>query len=214
MNSDVLVLELKKNNLGDVAAIHSSAFPQSAMTSLGHEAVRRYYEWQLIGPHECDALGAFRDGELLGFCFGGKFRGALSGFLRQNRLFLTREVLTHPWLLTSPFFRQRVGFGLQAMRRFRPREQKRDTQDKSASRHKSYGILSIGVDRQSQGLGVGRLLMLEAEQRARAAGFDQMHLTVHPDNVQAIGFYQRLGWKKDGQDARGNWSGRMIKILE
>lgn len=34
-----------------VAGVHVAAFPSSALTRLGSEAVRRYYLWQIEGPH-------------------------------------------------------------------------------------------------------------------------------------------------------------------
>lgn len=213
MSSDLIVSPLRGNNLTDVAAIHLSAFPDGAITLLGCEAARRYYDWQLNGPHKCAAIGAFKGDKLLGFCFGGTFNGALSGFLRENRLFLVRQVLIHPRLLTSPFFRQRLRFGLQVLRRFKPRKKKSASQQPNQPRQSSFGILSIGVDQSAQGLGVGRLLMGEAERLAREAGFPQMHLTVHPDNHQAIGFYEHLCWQKISGEADGVWGGRMIKEL-
>jgi len=38
--------------LADVAKVHCRAFADAALTRLGCEAVRRYYLWQLEGPHE------------------------------------------------------------------------------------------------------------------------------------------------------------------
>ncbi len=37
-----------------------------------------------------------------------------------------------------------------------------------------------------------------------------MVLTVHPENTNAIGFYERLGWKRYGQ---APWTGTMEKRL-
>ena len=45
--SDLLVLNLDVKDLPAVASVHMAAFPKSALTMLGTEAVRRYYEWQL-----------------------------------------------------------------------------------------------------------------------------------------------------------------------
>lgn len=107
---------IKSNNLQTVAEVHISAFPTSALTHLGKEAVRRYYEWQLIGPHDCLAIGAFDEqGRMLGFCFGGVFRGSLSGFVGKNKKFLVIQVIKRPWLiLTNSIFRDRIRLGLRA----------------------------------------------------------------------------------------------------
>lgn len=46
--------------------------------------------------------------------------------------------------------------------------------------------------------GVGRALMLTAEQRLRAAGFRKAHLWVLEGNARAASFYERHGWREDG----------------
>ena len=110
-NSQPLIL----SDLPEVTDVHLAAFPDSALTHLGREAVRRYYEWQIVGPHDALNIGAFDDERLIGFCFGGVFRGALGGFLEKNRTFLILRVLTHPWLLFNSLFRERASFAVQRL---------------------------------------------------------------------------------------------------
>lgn len=84
MLSIFVLTVLNHDDLPAVAAIHVAAFPDSALTALGVEAVRRYYAWQLDGPHEVFALGVDavqydNDGtiankQLIGYCFAGGFR--------------------------------------------------------------------------------------------------------------------------------------------
>lgn len=83
--SRLVIKKLEFGNLIDVAKVHKRAFPESALSKLGLEATRRYYEWQLLGPHDTYAIGVFENDLLLGFCFGGVFRGALNGFLNKNK---------------------------------------------------------------------------------------------------------------------------------
>lgn len=208
--SRVEVTPLVINDLAAVAVLHLRAFPTSALTALGIEAVRRYYLWQLTGPHEVTALGVMVDDRLAGFCFGGVFRGALGGFLRANRAFLMGRVLTRPWLLGNPLFRERLSTGLTVLRRIgrRPLASPRPPATPDV---RSFGILAIAVDPATQGGGVGRCLIEAAEQHARQRGFSQMHLSVHPSNIQAIGFYERTGWVRVvGTEA---WRGSMRKQL-
>jgi ribosomal protein S18 acetylase RimI-like enzyme len=79
------------------------------------------------------------------------------------------------------------------------------------SRVQSFGILSIAVDPRRQGIGAGKSLIAYCEASAFQRGFEQMHLTVEPENRQAIAFYERLGWEKALES--GVWKGRMIKRL-
>ena len=83
----MFIQNLKLHDLPAVSQIHLAAFPNSALSKLGPEAIRRYYEWQLTGPHDVTALGSFLDDKLVGFCFGGIFRGAMSGYLYKNSIY-------------------------------------------------------------------------------------------------------------------------------
>jgi ribosomal protein S18 acetylase RimI-like enzyme len=207
--TSIEVRVLGQRDLPAIVRIHTLAFPGSALTALGAGAVRRYYEWQLTGPHDVSALGAFYGNEMAGFCFGGVFRGAMSGFLRKNRVYLAWLVLTHPWLVANPLFRDRLINGLKVLRRFS--KPGRANQPKPNQKKPPFGILSIAVNPEFQGMGVGKVLMMESEIVAKLRGFDEMNLTVNPDNHQAIRFYGSLGWR---EVTRGSvWSGEMVKTL-
>lgn len=205
----MIITDLGCEHLSQVSRLHHAAFPKSALTHLGQEAVRRYYEWQLTGPHDCLAIGAFDEQRrLLGFCFGGVFRGALSGFVQKNRRFLAFQVLRRPWLIfTNSIFRDRLRVGLRVAK-------KRSTQPAVSSDrgvNRPFGILSIAVDPVAQGKGVGQLLMQYSENYARQNGFKSMQLTVAVDNIQAIRFYEKSGWVKKSDSA--TWTGAMVKAL-
>jgi len=211
---NINIQPLNQSDLPSVALLHAAAFPDSALTKLGLEAVRRYYEWQLNGPHDVDALGAFHGDRLVGFCFSGIFRGAMSGFLQRNWLFLTVCVLIRPWLIINPIFRERAILAVNILKRLLRQLIKRRrklTHQGSPASSKSYGILSIAVDPNYQGLGIGRMLMEYSEAIAREKGFSEMDLTVNPQNEKAIRFYERLGWEKVVNE--GRWTGLMRKRL-
>lgn len=219
MPNDVLIRNLEVRDLQGVSAVHMAAFPTSALTLLGKEAVRRYYEWLLLGPHDVVALGAFTDRELVGFCFGGRFHRAMSGFLRKNRPFLIWRVLMHPWLMANPTFHERFNSGLDTLRRSAkpqsyvqfPAEYENQKRARRAVAN-CFAILSIAVHPRCQGLSLGKMLMKESEEVAGRRGFRKMSLTVHPDNQQAITFYERLNWKKFSKN--GVWQGMMRKALD
>lgn len=196
------------NDLDQVAKIHLAAFPRSALSKLGKEAVRRYYEWQLSGPHDCLAISASDEqGSMQGFCFGGIFRGSLSGFVTKNKKFLVFQVLKRPWLiLTNSIFRDRIRLGLRVGKSKMP-QANWDRKD-AANR---FGILSIAVDPAVQGQGIGRQLMDYSESYARSNGFIKMNLTVALNNDQAIHFYEQNGWVKAPENAA--WKGAMEKLL-
>ena len=202
MSLSIAIRSLGVPDLPDVATVHIAAFPTSALTKFGHEAVRRNYESLMLGPHDVVAIGAFIGTEPIGFCFGGVFQGELSNFLRKNRMFLVWHVLTHPWLVTNPIFRKRLNLGMRVLRR---------PDRLSDELAHSFGIQSIAVHPRYQGLNVGKLMMQAIEELAYQRGFREMHLTVNRDNDQAVRFYERTGWKKSLKD--GVWNGMMRKAL-
>ncbi len=212
----IRIRPLSIKDLPDVAAIHAAAFPDAALTSLGSEAVRRYYHWQLTGPHDAVALAALAPSEIAGFCVGGLFRGALSGFLNRNRAFLAWRVVTHPWIVSNSIVRRRLPLAIESLVNHRapypavsPTGSAQTT--RPATRERSFGVLSVAVHPRWRGRHIGSLLMREAEAAARARGFRVMHLTVAPDNRHAVEFYEHLDWDRVPVD--GKWNGAMRKVL-
>jgi len=144
----------------------------------------------LSGPHDCYAIGAFDEaGKLSGYCFGGVFRGALSGFLQKNQKFLVTWIITYPWLVFNPLVIDRFKMALSVQKKNFSNQPSQPV----SRRAESFGILSIAVDPCIQGKGIGRLLMDASEFEARRQGYQQMHLTVHPSNTQAVAFYEGCG---------------------
>jgi hypothetical protein len=106
--ANISLRNLKREDLDAMATIHMGALPESPITLLGRETIRRYYLWQMIGPHSATAVGAFKAQKLAGICLGGVFRGSCSGFLSLNRNYIGWRLLTHPWLLRSKLLRQHL----------------------------------------------------------------------------------------------------------
>lgn len=207
-NPGITLKHLTCEDLPQVAEVHIKAFEESALTKLGKEPIRRYYEWQLIGPHECHAVGAFDEqGSLVGFCFAGVFHGSLSGFLTRNQRFLTWWVLSHPWKITNPLIIDRLKNALRILK-----HKPTTTHPPSTQPKQSYGILSTAVDPEQQGMGIGRIIMEDVERDAIEKGFAELGLTVHPTNIKAVSFYEGCGWQRVITDAQ-EWSGRMVKPL-
>lgn len=76
----------------------------------------------------------------------------------------------------------------------------------------SFGILSIAVSNDFQGFGIGKKLMLDAEEEAAKCGYKIMNLTVHPSNENAVRFYEKLKWEKISRENKA-WKGQMVKKL-
>ncbi len=193
--NSVEVSQLTTAHLSAIAAIHRCAFPDSALSQLGPDAVRRYYAWQMTGPHDSLVLGARLHQQLVGFCVGGRFRGALSGFLRGNWLMLIGLSLTHPRVFFAPEVRQRMFLALRLLLGNRLPSRPGPPAPGPALSKTSFGILAIATQPEWQGQGVGAALMQAAEALARQAGYSAMHLTVAGTNNRAVSFYRGLGWQ-------------------
>ena len=55
----------------------------------------------------------------------------------------------------------------------------------------------LAVDPDRRRSGCGRALMLEAERRLRELGCPKINVQIRRDNLEAIAFYSRLGFKED-----------------
>jgi len=213
--TQLVIRTLHLNDIAAVSAIHMKAFPNRAMSALGEDVLMRYYTWLMDDTHrEAQRIGAFAGSTLIGFCFGGRFNGAMIGFLQRNRNFLIAKVISRPWLLvTNELFYSRIGMALRILK---PATTHRTLSAEESAARAAYlhgfGILAIAVDPTTQGRGVGKLLMASAEAEARRRHIDYMNLSVDMDNAHAIRFYEHLDWVKVMSDS--GWNGEMRKSLK
>ncbi len=205
----VNVRTLEDRDLPRVAEIHLASFPRAAISRLGLEAARRFYESLLIGPHDAYAVVAVDHDCIVGYCFGGVWHAAEAYFLRRNILYLAFALLRRPWLLAHPFFRSRITPSIRLVLRRAPTSN--PLAPPAAATNRSFGIQSIAVDPAFQGRGVGRVLLQASEAIARGRGFTVMDLSVHTDNAAAVALYKRTGWEEHLTD--GVWHGFMYKCL-
>jgi GNAT superfamily N-acetyltransferase len=125
-------------------------------------------------------------------------------------------VLKRPWLFANPIVRGQAKLALNTLSRILGKEKKNKNTPASDSakdkiKYSSLGILSIAVDPAFQRRSVGELLMQRAEELAWENGYEQLHLSVHPDNLPAVKFYEKLGWEK--LVGESDWTGKMFKSL-
>jgi ribosomal protein S18 acetylase RimI-like enzyme len=199
-------LDLK--DINQVADIHMKAFKDSALTRLGYRPVIAYYKYLLSFRNDNYNIGCFdKDKKLLGFSFSGRYSGSLTGFLIVHRSYLIIWFLLHPWKIFNPLIYDRIRMALSIL----TRSYRASIIDQDL-KVKSFGILSIAVDPEKQGLGIGKKIMKAIEGNAHSQDFQQLHLTVHPNNTKAVSFYEENGWKRC-PTFQGIWTGYMVKPL-
>ncbi len=194
-----------------MADIHVAAFPTAAISRMGREAARRFYESLLRGPHDAIGLGVVDDDNCLaGYCFAGVWENAELFYLRQNVLFLAGRVAVRPWLLLHPFFRKRIWLALRLLAPVvRYRNAHAPPNEEGGGR---FGVQSIAVHPRAQGRGAAKQLLQASAEVARLRGFTTMELSVHVDNYQAVEVYERLGWERNLTN--GGWHGFMFLRLD
>ena len=212
MSNEIKLRKLEPADLPQVVRVHLSSFPDSALSKLGAEVVRLYYLWQLDGPHEkVQATGAFAGNDCVGFSFSGIFNGSTSGFINQNKTALIVNSLMRPWLIFNPLFFKRLREGVKLLRRF-TRKKTASADGGKKTKQQIYGILSIAVAGNCQKAGIGQMLMRDAEEEAVKYGYESICLTVHPENIKAVKFYEKQNWQRFRQSDL--WDGAMIKLLK
>lgn len=210
-NNGIILRRLGTDDLDAVARVHGAAFPKSALPRLGEEAVRRYYRWLLDDAEEMYAIGAFEDGQLLGFLFGGiPHWDNMSQFLKQNRGLLIKGFIRQPWLIADPLFRNRIGRGLRFLTR-RPFRGFPAPASANGMRKRPLDVVSVAVLPTCQGKGVGRKLMREVESIARQNGFHVMTGWLEASNAQALHAWESIGWEKLLKN--GRWGGAIERWL-
>lgn len=80
--------------------------------------------------------------------------------------------------------------------------------------HAHRGTLAMGIIPGYRGVGVGYRLITAALSQARKAGLVRIELSVHADNPQAIGLYEKVGFVKEGVQRRSVFlDGRFIDTV-
>ena len=179
------------------------------MTRLGSTVLTSYYLWLMepLNKKRYNIVVEDSRGNVVGFCFGGRFHYAIRGFIRRNFLRLCIAFLTHPSLLLQGNIMFRLAlipaslFGGRQNRVAIPVPEDEDY----------FGILSIATHPDVQGQGYGRQLMAACRKEAQRRNIRWMILSVRSENIQAITFYEKDGWKRFGD--KDDWQGVMFKEI-
>jgi ribosomal protein S18 acetylase RimI-like enzyme len=190
----VRIETISSDGVADLARMHIDAFPDSALSALGETVVARYYCFRFDVSTRLVALGAWENDRLVGFVVAGTFAEGWKRFVRRYWPMLALSVLRRPWIAFRP--RLRSAAATVAGWLF-PRVR----QDQAVVAPGSVGVMSIGVAPHARTRGIGAELMRAVEERLSAEGVHSMHLSVRNDNIEAIRFYEGLGWRPAGRSS-------------
>jgi GNAT superfamily N-acetyltransferase len=180
----------------------------------GLRFLRTYHRAWMASPDGLALAAVDAEGELVGVLLGalrpaGHFRFMVRrhGAALAARLLvaaLTRPALARE-LVGTRLLRYLRGLGRMARGVLRRKPERIDGPggDGASSQGVVGPTLRVGevthvmVRASGQGTGTGRALMEEAQRLAARAGIDELVLVTPPD-LAAGGFYEHLGWKRDG----------------
>jgi ribosomal protein S18 acetylase RimI-like enzyme len=211
-NNSIIVKPIDNTCIDQIVVIHLRAFHESTLSLFGRDVLVKWYKWHFSAPNECYGFGAFEGDCLKGFCLAGIFRDAEVFFFRENFIYMLYQALIHPRLIIN---KQTINRLKQIFQAFKGRLVIGTKKAEKVTRPRSekFGILSIAVDPNSQGSGIGSLLMNEVELLAKQKDISSIRLTVDPANKTAVRFYEKQGWQKVYYDSDKPWQGYMMKDL-
>lgn len=178
-------MNIRKATLYDVNAIveiHINAFKGFFLTSLGRDFLKFYYTC-FVKNGETVTMVAEENKIIYGFSAATTKCKGFNGRLIKENFFLF-GLLTFKMLFRSP---------KSLLRLIRNLTKKGD----GVIDKEDYAELySIGVSRNTQGMGVGKKILIETEKNLKVMGVKRISLTTdYFNNEQAVGFYHSVGYK-------------------
>lgn len=178
---EIAIRPMRPADREDVVRVHLEAFPGFFLTFLGTHFLGEFYEAALGDPTGV-ALVASADERLHGFVVGTMEPAGFYGRLLRTRwhrfaLASLRAVIRRPAIVP------RLARALLLP-------------SQSAHLDRSALLMSLAVDPTSQGHGIGRRLVAEFVEEARAHGCERVLLSTDRDGNDTVNaFYRRLGFE-------------------
>lgn len=178
----IVLKPVKKNDVNFLVKIHEAAFSDFFLTQLGDVFLRFYYI-SVLKHKQGILIGAYDDGKLIGFCATTQLSKSFNLSLILNNFFQF-SIVGIRLLFTNPIAIIRLLKNLT--------KSNSEIEDDG-----SYAeILSICVDPNQQGGGVGKKLLSTVEEELRRKKINKLSLTTdYYDNDNAISFYKSLEYK-------------------
>lgn len=178
---------LTLNDLDDTVALHMEAFKGHIGVRLGAGYVGRMLRWFI-----CDglsvSLGAWIDRRLVGYVFGAP-AGYSSRITPELAFPAVLGMICHPGvLLYSNAWRQVADRARSAIRRAY------EVNATPELPQPTFSLVGVATCEHSRRIGIGRQLVQEFVRIVAHREYRSVRLSVLKSNVQAIGFYRRLGW--------------------
>ncbi|HLI52785.1 MAG TPA: GNAT family N-acetyltransferase [Acidimicrobiales bacterium] len=184
--------------------IHLEVLHMEFLARCGRRFIGHYHRAWLASPHGLALACVDGDGRLLGVVLAAldppmHFRS----MVRHHGLRLAFSLLGHAvanpafakTLIATRAVRYSRGLARMLVAQLHPGQRAATATDAQA---RVGEVTHVMVSAQAQGRGVGRALLAEVRRQAARAGLSELVL-VTPPGLDAAGFYEHMGWKRDGQ---------------
>lgn len=170
------------DDVDNIVKIHLDAFKGFFLTTLGHDFLRFYYSC-FLKSHDTITIISEENGRVYGFAASTKQCKGFNYRLIKSHLFAF-SVLSLKMLFTTPKSLLRLVRNIT-----KKAEIVEDDEDYAE-------LYSIGVSKDAQGKGIGKLLLIVSEAEMKLQGVSRLSLTTdYYNNEQAVGFYHAMGYQ-------------------
>lgn len=188
-NDKMIVRETLVVDIPTLSLIHIHAFKNHMNSYLGLRYARAFIKWFTENKNTI-CLTAEVEGQHLGYVCGA----TISYNKKMNKDLFWVVVgcfLLRPYLFFNVELMNIVRIKIQIL--LGNKSLFKDTVKNPVG--KGISLVSICSDKSSCVKGTGSRLINEFEKQAKQLGFDFMRLSVKPENIKAIEFYERNGWR-------------------
>ena len=187
MTQSIQVVPFNESDVVALAPIHLTAFKGYMNASMGINYVKGFLNWFIHYP-ETITLKASFDNQLCGYVVGAPI--GYDKYINKD-LFQTAMVgiLTHPLVLLHENFTRAAKAKLLMIMGKKPVKKVIENPP-----GKGISLVGICVAPSFNGKGVGKAIMSQFEESARALGMQYMRLSVYRTNTTARNLYEKAGW--------------------
>ncbi len=186
----VVIRNMLKADLRDVASIHLQQFPNSRTSNFGGLFVRKMYKW-FASEHPALAIVAEQEGHLVGFV-----TGATGGYGKKIFRYAFVEILlgtlTRPKILLN---RDTYNLWQSYMSSLIPDRKPGQHSNGLEVKPLKASIGSIAVKQEYQGMGIAKKMLMQFESSAKAMGVACVGLSVDAENQPARKLYEACQWQ-------------------
>lgn len=200
--SSVTIKRAVAADIPAIAALFTTSFRESVLHHCGKLPKPQAMEDVFTLVYEAEPTAAFiaktEDGRLAGYCFAP---------VKLSRLWIRAVLRGHIWKWAWRWLTGQYGFGIHPVKVIVMNKLAFLRSAAVPSKAANARILSIAVDENLRGQGIGMRLMQAALTYFQQMGAKAVRLEVRPDNVAAIKIYEKLGFIHCGStyDSQGEW---------